>query len=372
MPVTILFVASNPTAIKFDFSGELTTINQVLSQTAGTIEVMARWSLGVDGLREAIQKMRPDVVHLVSPGVDLITQALVMSDPQGRPEYNQPSVLAAAFADLGKHAPRLVVLNTCDSLAHASALAPHVGCAIGMDGPIYDTIAIAFTRELYLALVGGHSVDAAFRAAQATISGLAAEQRDVPHLVRGCLDPAALKLVSAPTSETGSQRRDAGPTETAAHCAKIFCSYSHKDEKYREELETHLALLARRGAIDVWHDRLIRPGQDWAHEIDHNLEHANLVLLLVSADFLASQYCYGIEMSRALEQAQAGTTRVVPILVRKCDVQGAPFAALQWLPTGSKPVKNWTDRDSAWTDVARGIRKVVEEIGAPSQRSVTR
>jgi hypothetical protein len=88
------------------------------------------------------------------------------------------------------------------------------------------------------------------------------------------------------------------------------------------------------------------------------------VLLLVSADFIASQYCMGIELKNALGRQGPDGVRIIPILIRECDMTGTPLTSLQWLPTGAKPVKKWTDRDSAWTDVAKGIRKTVEELTA--------
>ena len=242
-----------------------------------------------------------------------------------------------------------------------------------MDGVIYDTTAIVFARELYASLAFGESIQAAFDRARAVVADVTPAQAEVPRLLGRGSDSAAITFASRaphPAVATSSQAlRELVPPGS---CAQIFCSYSHKDEKYRTELETHLALFERQGAVHVWHDRLIQPGADWVHEIDDNISHANLVLLLVSVDFLASEYCYGIEMNRALARAAAGETRVVPILVRKCDLEGVPFGHVQWLPTGAKPVKNWTDRDSAWTDVAKGVRKVVQDLGVSAKGALTR
>ncbi len=93
---------------------------------------------------------------------------------------------------------------------------------------------------------------------------------------------------------------------------------------------------------------------------------------LISSDFLASQYCMGVELKRALESHEAEGIRVIPILVRECDLEGVPFSGLQWLPTGSKPVKKWSDRDSAWTDVAKGIREAAQDVVASSVSRPTR
>jgi internalin A len=143
---------------------------------------------------------------------------------------------------------------------------------------------------------------------------------------------------------------------------RLFYSYSHKDEALRDELETHLKLLQRQGLIQPWHDRRIAPGQEWKDEIDTNLERADIILLLVSADFIASDYCYDIEMKRALERYEAKEAEVIPVIIRDCSWQSAPFGKLQALPKDAKAVNNtksWDSRDAAWTDVERGIATVI-------------
>ncbi len=144
----------------------------------------------------------------------------------------------------------------------------------------------------------------------------------------------------------------------------LFFSYSHKDEALRGELENQLSLLRRLGIIHGWHDRQIAAGREWENVIDKNLEASDVILLLVSSDFLASDYCYDKEMKRALEKHEAGEARVIPVIIRSVDWSEAPFSKLQVLPKDAKPVTSWPNRDEAWTDVARGIRKAVEEITA--------
>lgn len=150
---------------------------------------------------------------------------------------------------------------------------------------------------------------------------------------------------------------------------RLFYSYSHQDERLRNELETHLKLLQRRGMIETWHDRKIEAGDEWKRKIDENLERADLILLLVSADFIASDYCYEIEMKRALERHEKGEARVIPVILRDCNWQKAdvPFARLQALPKDGKPVKKWPDRDSAWRNVAERIERVVDELRKKSR-----
>ncbi|KQP15050.1 toll/interleukin-1 receptor domain-containing protein [Pseudorhodoferax sp. Leaf267] len=142
----------------------------------------------------------------------------------------------------------------------------------------------------------------------------------------------------------------------------LFYSYAHEDEVLRKELEKHLKLLERKGLIRPWHDRQIRPGQEWAQAIDESLESAELVLLLVSADFMNSDYIFGVELKRALERHAQQSCVAVPIVVRAVDLEGAPFMHLQGLPTDLKPVASWASQDEAWTNVAKGLRVTVEWI----------
>ncbi len=144
---------------------------------------------------------------------------------------------------------------------------------------------------------------------------------------------------------------------------EIFCCYAHEDEMWLRKLETHLSLLKRQKVISLWHDRLVVPGTDWAKTIDTHLETASVILLFISAHFFASDYCYGIEMQRAMARQEAGEVQVVPILVRPVDWTDAPFAHLQVLPTDGRPIMSWPNEETAMADVAVGIRRaIVEEL----------
>jgi hypothetical protein len=136
----------------------------------------------------------------------------------------------------------------------------------------------------------------------------------------------------------------------------VFLSYSHKDEAIRDQLETHLSMLRRQGVISMWHDRRILPGDNIDDIIMRELEQADIVLLLVSPDFLASEYCYGVEVARALDRHAAGEARVIPVILRPCDWHTAPFGKLRALPTDGRPVTKWPDHDDAFLDIARAIR----------------
>lgn len=148
--------------------------------------------------------------------------------------------------------------------------------------------------------------------------------------------------------------------------AKVFFSYSHDDETYRNQLEKHLASLRHEGLIEQWHDRRLLAGADVNGEIDEQLNQADVILLLVSASFLASHYCYTIEMGRALERHAKGEARVIPIIVRSCDWLSTPLKGLLAVPTDGKPITSWTNYDEAYTDVAKQIRAVVEKLSTGS------
>jgi len=144
--------------------------------------------------------------------------------------------------------------------------------------------------------------------------------------------------------------------------ARVFFSYSHDDESFRDQLEKHLALLKHQGLIDSWHDRRIAAGSSVDTTIDRELDAADVILLLVSSSFLASPYCYSREMARAMDRHAAGTARVVPVIVRPCDWHGAPFGELLAVPKDGKAITTWPNYDEAYADVARQIRAIVEPL----------
>jgi TIR domain len=151
---------------------------------------------------------------------------------------------------------------------------------------------------------------------------------------------------------------------TPSHPIELFYSYSHKDQALRDQLGTHLKLLQREGVIAPWHDRDITAGDEWKRDIQEHLSRAGIILLLVSADFIASDFIWSNELKRALERHERGEARVIPVILRPCDWHSAPFGKLQALPKDAKPVKSWADPDEAFTDVALGIRRAAAKLAA--------
>jgi TIR domain len=164
-------------------------------------------------------------------------------------------------------------------------------------------------------------------------------------------------------TELAASRNLAGPTSVSRSLPlQLFFSYSHHDEKLRDQLADHLAALEREGLIAGWHDRRIGAGEDWAGAIDHHLSSADLILLLVSPSFVASRYCYELELQRALERHAAGEARVIPVILRPADWGALPFGKLQALPKDGKPVTRWSNRDEAFLDIAQGIRRTARVL----------
>jgi DNA-binding response OmpR family regulator len=145
---------------------------------------------------------------------------------------------------------------------------------------------------------------------------------------------------------------------------KVFFSYSHKDEKLRDRLDAHLSTLRHMGIIHSWHDRKITAGTPVDDGIDAQLEKADLILLLISADFLNSDYCYRKEMEHALERHKSGKARVIPVILRPVDWEKSPFAHLMAVPTDGKPITRWTNRDAGYLSAAKEIRRVAEELSS--------
>ncbi len=144
--------------------------------------------------------------------------------------------------------------------------------------------------------------------------------------------------------------------------AKVFLSYSHADETLRNKLESHLAMLKRSGEIDIWHDRMLVVGDHLDGEISEYLETADLIVFLVSSDFLASYYCYDREMTRAMERVKEGTARVAPIVARACDWKSAPFAQYVLAPTDAKPIVEHPDIDAALLAVVGELRRAIGKL----------
>jgi hypothetical protein len=141
----------------------------------------------------------------------------------------------------------------------------------------------------------------------------------------------------------------------------VFFSYAQADQKMRDRLAIHLSQLQRDGLIEAWSDQQILAGANRTQEIDQAIRRSRIILLLISADFLASDTCYDVEMQQALEHHRRGEVHVIPIIVRPCDWQNSPFAHLLCLPRNTRPVALWGNQDEAFVAIAQELREVIAQ-----------
>ena len=146
---------------------------------------------------------------------------------------------------------------------------------------------------------------------------------------------------------------------------RVFYSYSHEDKALREALETHFAMLRQNQLIKEWHDDAINPGEQWDAAIKENLRKADIILLLVSADFLASKYIWEVELQIAIQRHQTGEAQVIPIILRPCDWRNSVLGPLKALPEDGKPITTWENRDTALLQVAQAIRQLFPSSAPP-------
>lgn len=144
--------------------------------------------------------------------------------------------------------------------------------------------------------------------------------------------------------------------------ARIFISYAHEDEDLKKELDKYLKVLKRSSKVEVWNDRELVAGQEWDATIMSELDKANVILLLISVDFNASDFIWDKELASAMKRHEAGTARVVPIVLRRCEWSSLPYAKLQALPRDARPVMDYSNRDDAFTEIAVEIGRLVDHL----------
>ena len=370
--IKILFLAANPKDTDpLRLGEEVRAIKERLrlSDLRDQFVVEQEWAVRVTDLHGHLLRHRPHVVHFSGHGSR--TGEIALEDQAGNTKPVSPSALKRLFATL-KDNIRCVVLNACYSEAQADGIVESIDCVIGMSGAIPDESAIAFAGSFYQGLGYGRSIQEAFDLGCGQIDLEGRGDEDVPKLVASTGVDArnvylARDMASTPPAGPSKQTVAAQDESTsqpriqgAAGPVEVFFSYSHKDERLRDKLEEHLANLKRQGVIAGWHDRKIGAGREWAGEINKHLESAQIILLLVSSSFLASDYCHDVELKRALERHERGEARVIPIILRPVDWHGAEFGKLQALPKDAKPVTKWGNRDEAFKNVAEGISKATK------------
>jgi hypothetical protein len=367
--IKVLFFAANPSGtnlLALDEEAREIEAKVRASEHRDALELITKWATRPDDLLQFTNQHLPTIVHFSGHGST--AGEIFVLDKNRQPKPVEAEALAALFWAL-KGKIRVVFLNACWTQPQAEAIVQVIDCAIGMSRAVGDQAAITFAASFYRALGFGVSVQNAFDQAKAALMLESIPEAGTPQLLtRRGADPSKIILVNPgrdDVSRPGIPAGDGSSRQSGARM-EVFYSYSHRDERLREQLENHLAALKREGVITGWHDRKIRAGTEWQGQIDEHLNTASVILLLVSSNFLGSDYCYDVELRRALERHAAGEARVIPIILRPVDWHGTAFARLQALPKDGKPVTKWSNRDEAFLDVAQGIRRAVKELRNPS------
>ena len=193
-------------------------------------------------------------------------------------------------------------------------------------------------------------------------------RKPVPFKVTQLLDGVDIPGVRRPADRTVPFHREFVRNRDSV---TLFISYSHKDERYRDELRGALTAYERKGDVTSWDDTCIMPGQNWEREILEKLERADIIVLLLSNDFIRSEYCYSKEMKRALERDAAGENAVIPIVVRACAFDKLELGKIQAILPQSKPIKENKDRDRAWLEVTNKLDSVIALLKSSKSREAT-
>lgn len=316
----------------------------------------SKWAVRPRDLQRAMLDVNPQIVHFSGHGAG--ERGLVLEDELGKAKVVSGEALAGLF-QLFAQQVECVLLNGCYSKEQAEAISQYIPYVIGMTQNVSDRTAIEFAVGFYDALGAGRSVEFAFQLGCSAIQLAGTQEHLVPVLLQ---NPELISPQQENIAQLSYQPQAPSKGEQATQAIEVFFSYAHEDEELRDELAKHLKLLERQGVITSWYDREITAGSDWAGKIDGHLETAQVILLLISADFLASDYCYDVEMKRAMERHETREAIVIPVILREVDWQGAQFGKLQALPKNAAPVTNWENRDRAFADIARGIRRAVAQL----------
>jgi hypothetical protein len=353
---TILIVSANPsteTRLRLDVEARDIDEGLRLAKHRDQFVLKQQQATRVRDLRRAMQDHEPTIVHFCGHGSG--ERGIVLEDNDGKTQLVSTEALANFF-ELFTDEVECVVLNACFSERQAEEIVKHIHYVIGMAEGIGDKAAIEFAVAFYDSLAAGKNYEKAFKFACSAIEMAGITGHLIPQLFK-----KPIIATHSPTTKNPPQDHQMSDN----HPIKLFYSYSHKDEALRDRLEIHLKLLQRQGVIDTWHDRKIDIGKEWENAINENLETADIILLLISADFLASDYCWDVEIKRAMQRHNEKSAVVIPIKLRPCDTKGTAFMALQGLPKDFKPVIQWEHQDEAFTNIAEGIRTVAERIRNP-------
>ena len=354
---TILILAANPTnTSRLQLDEEVREIDEGLRRAnkREQFKLEQKWAVRLSDIRRAVLDTHPQIIHFSGHGAE--DEGLAFEDETGQVKLVHGEALARLF-ELFADQVECVVFNGCYSLVQAEAIAQHINYVVGMSRAISDQAGIEFVVGFYNALGAGRSIEFAYQLGCTAIQLAAIPEH---------LTPVLLK--KSQVADTLTQKNSIVETKPVPvpqpkkKAIEIFFFYAHEDENLENRLVKHLLILKSQGVIKAWYECDITAGDAWKTEIEKQLNSAQIILLLVSSDFLASDFCWSVELERVMKRHEARKARVIPIILRPVDWHEAPFAKLQALPKDAKPITSWRNWDQAFVDIAQGIRRVVEEL----------
>ncbi|HEX8736144.1 MAG TPA: TIR domain-containing protein [Pyrinomonadaceae bacterium] len=332
----ILFVNIDSNADTLNPDKKAQEINKLFSQTrlGDKFELKYCSAAQIEDLRRALLEDTPHIVHFSS-------HSLGIQDPA------MAETLLNLFKPF-KEKVECVLLNASYTGSLAAELSAGIPYVVGMEGVIKEEAVLQFASEFYKALGTGWIIQEAFKFARTSknLSDLDAERAPTLYVHK--------QTVSLP--ETAKK-----PVDNKEDAVKIFISYVDRDEQLRQELEYQLESLQRQGIISTWHDRKMELAEEREAVILKNLNEAQIILLLVSARFIASDK-YNIEVERAMQRRRTEGVRVIPIILRACDWRLTSFGGLQPLPRNEIPVSRWDDMEEAFYNVALELKEIIRRM----------
>ncbi|WP_160146194.1 CHAT domain-containing protein [Dictyobacter aurantiacus] len=351
--VKILFLAASPKETKrLQLDLENRTIKEFIHRSTyrENFKIENEWAVEDDNLLYFMNYHHPNIVHFSGHGTSTGEFILEGENRSIRPV---PGEALQSLMQRFKDDVRLVILNACNSSIQAEMIAKEIDFVIGMDAPIGDKAAISFISAFYQALGFGNSIQNSFEQGltQLQIKDIPAEY--IPHLFTR---PGVNASTTTWRELLFSNRKD--------RPISIFISYAPEDDKFRQELEKQFSVLRRNKTITITTVKSTLRGEVSEDKLVEYLNAADIVLLLISPDFLASDSLYNNELTPAIHRRQQGLTWVIPVLVREtAEWQNDElFGKLAELPANHKPVSAWRDQDSALVSIVQGVRDVIKAI----------
>ena len=347
-PIKILFLAANPEETGFAaLDVEVREIESALNtqKHRRKLQLIPKWAVRPSDLQHLLSSYEPDIVHFSGHGDPKAGKIILQADDDQGAFVVPSDHLADLFSHFKTHV-RCVVLNVCNARAQAEALAEKIDTVIYMSGIVLDEAATAFATHFYDALGFGRSVHNAFEMAQDSMATRRLKGADLPQF----LGDRATDFEASPPPV-----KKTGPV-------KVFCAFAEEDEEHLQELKTHLVLLRRSGRIELRHEEDSYNVSDVEDTVHRNLETAEIIVLLFSPNFLASDLYNGSALHQAMERREDSPVVIVPVILRNCKWKTTPFGKLQPLPKRGKPITTWPNRDEAWVNVAEGIESVVNRL----------